>query len=67
MIGVQGASEKDVLVFGPNPEQPLGCFVEAFGDMVQHGRGTIPGRPLEFLLQKFPCSAADENGAREKT
>lgn len=40
----------EVLIFGTTPEQPLGGFVEAFGDMVYHARATIPGRAFEFLL-----------------
>jgi hypothetical protein len=67
MICVEGTPKQEVLVFGIAPEQPFGGFIESFGDMVQHGRGAIPGRALEFLFQKFPCPAADEYRTREKT
>lgn len=33
-ILVEGTSEMEILVFVPTPEQPLGSFVEAFGDMI---------------------------------
>ena len=34
MIGVQGTSKGEVLIFGRCSEQPLCGFVEPFGDMV---------------------------------
>ena len=57
----------EILGFGSGPEQPLGRFVEFFGDMVEHAGRTVLRRTSEFLFQKLPRSAADENGTREKT
>ena len=54
------------LIFGAAAEQPLGRFVEPFGDVVYHSRGAIPRRASEFVLQKSSRSAADENRTREK-
>ena len=67
MILVEGAAEWEKLKFGSAPEQPLGRFVEPFGDMIQHGGGAVLWRAVEFLFQKFPSSAADENRTREET
>lgn len=38
---VQGTSEMKVLMFVSTAEQSLGGFVEALGDMVQHGWGAV--------------------------
>jgi len=67
MILVQGTAEIEKLSFGSTPEQPLGRFVEFFGDMVQHGGSAVLWRAFEFVFQKFPGSAADENRTREET
>lgn len=67
MILIQRAAEREELNFASIAEQPLGRFIESFGDMVQHCGGTVLGRALEFLFQESPGSAADKNRTREET
>ena len=67
MVLVQRTSKMKVLIFAPAPEQSFCGLIETFGNMVQHGGSAVLGRSFEFIFQKPPCSATDENGAREKT
>lgn len=59
-ILVEATAERDMVIFSPTPERPLG-FIEAFGNVVQHCGGAVSRRGFEFLSQKVSCSAADEN------